>query len=163
MNTIISPIALSISVLAFIFSVFSWLERKRQDRRDLFLKINERLAEIDLQRGRRILYRDVNSKEDAKTLFDQRPDDYDLANMALAMLDIAALYVEQRYIDRRLFMNQWGLAYARLRENSCYFINERAARSTVPVPQPWPHFQRFVAQATQHFRTDDGSAVEGGE
>jgi hypothetical protein len=92
-NTIISSIALGISLLAFCFGIFSWLEHKRQDKRDLFLKINERLAEIDLQRGRRILYRDVNSKEDAKALLDKRPDDYDLANRALAMLDIAALYV----------------------------------------------------------------------
>jgi len=77
---------------AFAFSIFNWRERKRQDQRDLFLKIHERLVDMDLQRGRRIIYLDVHSVEQAKALFQKRPADYDLGDRALAMLDLAALY-----------------------------------------------------------------------
>ena len=162
MNTVISSIALSISLFAFIFSIFSWIERKRQDRRDLFLEINERLVEIDLQRGRRIIYRDVHSAEDAEALFRERPEDYDLANRALAMLDVAALYEEQRYIDSKLFMREWGPVYARIRENSGYFIAQRIARSAAPVYPAWPHFQSLARRAAAELAwTENRQAAEG--
>src|SRR6185437_15728065 len=99
---------------AFAFSVFTWRERKVKDQRDLFLRVHERLVDVDLQRGRRIIYQDVNSVQDVQHLMRERPGDYDTANRALAVLDIAALYVERGYLDEQLFMQEWGLAYANI-------------------------------------------------
>lgn len=161
MNVVVSSIALAISLAAFIFSVHNWRERKRQDQRDLYLKIHERLVEIDLQRGRRIIYRDVHSAEDAEALFRERPEDYDLANRALAMLDVAALYEEQGYIDSKLFMDEWGPVYARIRENSGYFIAERIAHSVAPAHPAWPHFQSLARRAGELPQTESRQAVEG--
>jgi hypothetical protein len=161
MNVVVSSIALVISLAAFIFSVINRRERKLQDQRDLYLKIHERLVDIDLQRGRRIIYRDVHSAEDAEALFRERPEDYDLANRALAMLDVAALYEEQRYIDSKLFMREWGSVYARIHGNSGYFIAERIARSVEPVYPAWPHFQSLARRAAELAQTENKQAIEG--
>jgi hypothetical protein len=99
-------IPIVISCAAFVFSVFTWRERRAQDQRDLFLRIHERLVDVDLQRGRRVLFQMVQSIEDARALFQDRREDSDLANRALAMLDVAALYVERGYVDRDLFATQ---------------------------------------------------------
>jgi hypothetical protein len=161
MNVLVSFIALAISLASFAFSVFNWRERKLQDQRDLYLKIHERLVDIDLQHGRRIIYRDVQSAEQAKDLFRERPEDYDLANRALAMLDVATLYEEQRYIDGKLFMREWGPVYARIRENSGYFIAERIAHSAAPVHPVWPHFQSLARRASDLSQTENRQAAEG--
>jgi hypothetical protein len=93
---------------AFSFSLYAWRQRIRQDQRDLFLKVHELLVSAEHQRGRRILYRRINSVGDARTLLRGSPEEYDLANMALAALDTAALYVERGHVSEDPFMGEWG-------------------------------------------------------
>ena len=114
---LIPVISIIVSCGAFIFSLYTWRERVVQDQRDLFLRLHERLLDVELQHGRRILFREVNSIADARNLFQNNPERYDLANMALAMLDTAALYVEGRYIDGNLFMQEWGYTYKNILEH----------------------------------------------
>jgi hypothetical protein len=149
MNVAVSYIALGFSAAAFTFSVFSWRDRKRQEKRDLFLQLHERLHDVELQRGRRILYQ-VCSVEDARALFNHKPEDYDCANKALWMLDIAAFYAEQRYVDYELFMQEWGFVYERISKYGQHFITERITRTEIASRFAWPHFQSFAAQAVDH-------------
>jgi hypothetical protein len=153
MNIAVSFVALVISTIALAFGIFTWRDRKRQDMRDLFLQLHERLHDVQLQRGRRILYQ-VRSEDDAGDLFHHRPDDYDLANKALWMLDIAALYAEQDYVDRELFMQEWGFVYATIVEHGRHFINERVRRTALSAKFAWPHFQSLAGQAVD--RSSDG-------
>jgi hypothetical protein len=141
---LISVISIVLSSAAFLFGVFTWRERKSQDQRDLFLKVHERLIDIDLQRGRRILAQAIHSAKDAAALFRDSPDQYDLANRALAMLDVAALYVERGYIDKSLFVGEWGSVYGRIRDPARYFIADREERDSIYSLRPWPHFQAFA-------------------
>lgn len=141
-----SVIPIVISIAAFVFSVFTWRERKSKDQRDLFFRINECLIDVDLQRGRRILYRAVHSEKDVNELFRDKPEDYDLANRALAMLNVSALYVERDYIDRKMFMQEWGHVYARIWQHGQYFIAVRRKDSSTPELL-WPHFQSLAKQA----------------
>jgi hypothetical protein len=76
------------------------------------------------------------------------------------MLDLAALYEEQRYIDGKLFMREWGAVYARIRENSGYFIADRIARSVAPVRSAWPHFQSLARRTADLAQTENGQAAE---
>jgi hypothetical protein len=146
---ILVPIlSILISCGAFIFSLYAWRERVVKDQRDLFLRIHERLLDVELQHGRRIMFREVNSVEDAKRLFREKPEHYDLANMALAMLDTAALYVERRYIDGELYMEEWGYTYKNILEHAQYFLVEREERNAVPNPRPWRHFFSFAIEAS---------------
>jgi hypothetical protein len=144
---VITIISIVLSSAAFLFSVFTWRERKSQDQRDLFLKMHERLIDIDLQRGRRILTQTINSAKDASALFRDSPDQYDLANRALAMLDVAALYVECGYIDKSLFIREWGSVYSHIRDSALYFIADREARNTVSSNWSWPHFRALADEA----------------
>ena len=139
-------IPIVISCAAFTFSIFTWQGHRRQDKRDLLLKIHERLTDVDIQRGRRILYQKVRSVEEAKTLFLENPEDYDLANRALSMLNMAALYVEYGYVDKELFMLDWGFVFASIFENCQHFIAERIERNSVQ-PQAWPHFRHLAMEA----------------
>ena len=77
MNITGTLIPIILSCVAFIFSIFTWRERRFQDQRDLLLKIHERLTDVDIQRGRRILYQKVRSVEEARALFLGNPEDYD--------------------------------------------------------------------------------------
>src|SRR5262249_46054511 len=155
-------IPIVISIAAFVFSLFTWRERKAQDQRDLFLQIHERLAEVDLQHGRRILFQDIQSAKDARALSRNNPRDYDLASRALAMLDIAALYVEHDYIDKKLFMNEWGFTYATVRKHAQYFIDERISRGAMSAYWAWPHFLAFSALAAQYLMNKHGIDPEAG-
>src|SRR5215468_10607191 len=111
MTIVISAISLTISCAAFAFGIFTWNENKNRDRRDLRLQIHERLVAVDLQRGRRILYKKVNSIAGARSLYCDDPGEYDLAYRALSMLDLAALYAERGYIDAESFMEDWDYVY----------------------------------------------------
>jgi hypothetical protein len=153
MNVAVSFIALIISAVALVFGVFTWRDHKRQDKRDLFLQLHERLHDVQLQRGRRILYQ-VCSEDDAETLFQQRSEDYDFANKALWMLDIAALYAEQGYVDRELFMQEWGFVYVAIFKHGRHFIDERVRRTAISPRFAWPHFQSFAQQAVDRDRAD---------
>jgi hypothetical protein len=87
-----------------------------------------------------------HSIEEARSLFIENPDDYDFANRALSVLNLAALYVEYGYIDEELFMLDWGFVYAGILENCQHFIAERVERNSA-YPQAWSHFQFFAMQA----------------
>jgi hypothetical protein len=146
---LVPVISIVISCGAFSFSLYAWRERIAQDRRDLYLRLHERLLDVELQHGRRILFRQVNSVADARNLFHGRPELYDLANMALAMLDTAALYVERGYIDAGLYMDEWGLTYKAILKHARYFLAERLERNAIPNTRPWVHFFSFAVEAAK--------------
>jgi hypothetical protein len=147
---ILTAISIALACAAFLFSIFTWRERRSQDQRDLFLKMHERLIDIDLQRGRRVLAQSIRSTKDAQALFRDSPERYDLANRALAMLDVAALYVEHRYIDKSLFMDEWGSVYGRILESAQYFIADRDERNPISSHGSWPHFQLLAHEARRY-------------
>jgi hypothetical protein len=70
--------------------------------------LHERLIDDEVQRGRRILTHQVHSSEEIEKLVRERGRDYEMVSRTLSMLDVAALYVERGYIDKQLFMEEWG-------------------------------------------------------
>jgi hypothetical protein len=148
--TYTSIIAILISCSAFGFSLYTWREGISRGRRDLFLRLHESLIETEHQKGRRTLYQKVNSVEDARSLFLGNPEDYALANKALAMLDTAALYAERAYIDGGLFMEEWGYTFKNMLKHAEYFMAERKDRNALPNTRPIVHFFAFAEQAANH-------------
>ena len=153
-------IPIVISVVALVFSMFTWRDRKLNDKRDLFLRIHERLIDLDLQQGRRILA-GVHSAEDANDLIEDHPDDYQLLSRTLSMLDVAALYVEQGYIDKSLFIQEWGTVYSALKQPTEILVAYRADRPY--HTWSWPHLQTMAmeAQRTVTPRSQPGRAPGG--
>jgi hypothetical protein len=67
-----------------------------------------------------------------------------LFSRALAMLDVAGLYVEQDYIDKPLFIQEWGSVYSALQEGLTQLIAERGVRDPAYHTWSWPHFQALA-------------------
>lgn len=65
-----------IALAAFAFAAFTWKAGWEQNRRDLFLSVHDRLCQADTDIGARMLRNEVNSKEDAFSVRDDRPDDW---------------------------------------------------------------------------------------
>ncbi|MCU1583962.1 MAG: hypothetical protein JWM49_518 [Microbacteriaceae bacterium] len=40
------------------------------------------------------------------------PDDYQAINRCLAMFDIFAMYVDQKFVDEKLVLKEWGHTFA---------------------------------------------------
>jgi hypothetical protein len=90
-------LAVVVSTGALSLGVFNYRRASKLDKRDLFLKIHERLIEPDVVTGRRLLY-SLRSKQEAASLV-YREDDMTKVYRALAMFDVLALYAENGWID----------------------------------------------------------------
>lgn len=114
-TTIGTGVAAVAAVVAALISLALFLASRRQerrsvenDKRNLFLSLNEQLMQPDLQRGRDILRRRVNSKRDAEVLYHRKRDDHWTVSQAVAMFDLLGLYVSREYVDRDLVVAEWG-------------------------------------------------------
>ena len=77
-----------------------------------------------------------------------------MVSRTLSMLDVAALYVEQGYIDKKLFMEEWGALYLSLREKFLMLLRERA-KNDASYMWMWPHFQALADDAYAQARPSD--------
>lgn len=142
--SIIDWLPLVLSTAALAISALTYRDRRTSDRRDLFLKMHERLVDPDLQEGRRLLYERVTSTSDAAQLRTDNKEEYQKINRALAMFDIFSMYVARGYIDRKVALEEWGHSLGRAYKQAGPFIEERAS---VQSWTPWPHFRRFGPEA----------------
>ena len=141
-----SSASLLISIAALAFTGLTYRDRRRQDRRDLFLKLHERLVETDLQRGRRLLFTQAQTIESVLKLRDEEPDNFDLINRAIAMLDVAGLYVTKKYVDKQDFLAEWGPVYGRAWLAADAFLAVRLG-GLRGGQHGWPYFQALGAEA----------------
>ncbi|MCM0678283.1 hypothetical protein NCC78_26945 [Micromonospora phytophila] len=141
-----SSASLLISIAAVAFTGLAYRDRRRQDRRDLFLKLHERLVEADLQRGRRLLFTRAQTLESVLQLRDEEPDNFDLINRAIAMLDVAGLYVDRKYVDKQDFLAEWGGVYGRAWLAADAFLAVRLG-DLRGGRQGWPYFRALGVEA----------------
>lgn len=144
----LSAIAIAISFLALAFNALTYRDRRRQERRDLFLKLHERLLELDLQRGRRLLFDHGKTKEQITALRRERPEEYDLINRAIGMLEVAAMYVERKYVSKDDFLAEWGFVYGRVWEASGPFLDVRFG-GVRGGDRGWPRFRKLGPEAAE--------------
>jgi hypothetical protein len=131
---------LAISILALGISIFSLVDRKRLDKRDLTLKLHETLISPDLQAGRRIIFtldREVSELSRA---------DYESANRALATLDVAGFYCAKGYINEEDFLDLWSPSLAKLKQKARPFLDHRDAERPTDLPV-WPYYRKLVDKA----------------
>ncbi|MET8909948.1 hypothetical protein [Micromonospora sp. NPDC004551] len=138
--------SLLISIAALAFTGLSYKDRRGQDRRDLFLKLHERLVEADLQRGRRLLFTRAQTVESVQRMRDEEPDNFDLINRAVAMLDVAGLYVARKYVDKQDFLAEWGGVYTQAWLSADAFLTVRLGEPR-DGREGWPHFRALGAEA----------------
>jgi hypothetical protein len=138
-------ISLAVSGGAFFVSAIALRMSRQHDRRDVFLKLHERLIDADLKAGRSSLKESVDSIEDAALLRADRSA-YENANRALAMFDILAGYVRRGYIRKTLVLEEWGHTYAETYLHGRFLVAERYTREEVQRRggwSTWPNLQWF--------------------
>jgi hypothetical protein len=140
--------ALIISIVALVLTAYNtlWLQRWRDERyrrRELFLRMHERLTNPELARGRAIIY-GLNSLEQAQAIVASKDERFELANQAMAMMDVLAAFVHYGYLDREVVLTEWGQPLARLREPGGFFIE---ARRQEHGAAPWSHFRTIAREA----------------
>ncbi|MEU9521763.1 hypothetical protein [Streptomyces sp. NPDC048224] len=125
-----------------MISLCSLYRSVRNDRRDLTLKLHESLIDPKLQTGRKVIHemRDVESLT---------PEQYELANRALASLDIAGFYCAKKYISEKDFLDLWAPALVTLGRAAGPFLAFRDAQRPTPV---WPYYRRLTEKAEQRLR-----------
>lgn len=147
MNSSTLPwLSLAIALLALGVNAWTFLDRRRVDRRDLFLKLHEAMLDPSLQRGRMILYRRCGSEKAVAEMAEQDVDSFLLANRALAMFDLMARYVHTGHLSRSDAMEEWAYSTSNLYGKSRYFL---AFRSAEAGRQAWPNFVAFAEAAAE--------------
>ncbi|MFL6108973.1 MAG: hypothetical protein ACJ72L_18590 [Marmoricola sp.] len=145
MNSSALPwLSLSIALLALAINGWTFVDRRRIDRRDLFMKLHEAMLEPDLQRGRMILYRQCGSKQAVEKMAVDGIESFLLANRALAMFDLMARYVETGHIDREDAMEEWAYSTSNLYVKAEHFL---AYRSAEAGRRAWTNFVDFAEAA----------------
>ncbi|GAA5207330.1 hypothetical protein [Streptomyces thinghirensis] len=137
--------AVVISGIALLISVCSLYRSVRSDRRDITLRLHESLIDLTLQSGRKVLH----EMQDVETL---TPEEYELANRALASLDIAGFYCAKKYVSERDFLDLWAPALVTLKQSAVPFLAYRDAQRPKPV---WPYYRRLAERAEEHLRADE--------
>jgi hypothetical protein len=153
-------IALSAAALAVSLSSFlaTFLAARRRDRRDLLLRMHERLTTADQQRGRRLLY--VMS-ESGRLVEDLSDDDYELVNNALASLNTLGIYYQRRYVPRPPLLELYAETVLRLMRPAGPFL---AHRDALRGRQQWPQLLVLAEEARKYLRRRgiDPAKVEAG-
>lgn len=149
--------ALSVAAAAFALSVYTLFANRRQNRRDLFLSLHEKLTHPDLQTGRTLLRERINSHRDAARMRRWRPDDYRLVASAIAMFDILGLYVQKRFVDEELVFAEWGWLCVEVYDHGRHVVEERRRNGTGQAP--WPHFQDLGVDAAEWVNSQNRSGM----
>lgn len=87
MTVAIATAALAVSLTALVMTY----------RRDLFLRIHERLASVDLQEGRRLIHKLL--RDDGVVVAGLTSDQYAQINHTLSSMNVACFYYARGYIS----------------------------------------------------------------
>ncbi|MDX3522405.1 hypothetical protein [Streptomyces scabiei] len=137
---------LAISIVALGISIFSLVDRKRLDKRDLTLKLHETLTSPELQAGRRIIF---NLDREVSEL---GQEEYQSVNRALATLDIAGFYCAKGYINEDDFLDLWSPSLAKLKQKALPFLEHRDAERPSDLPA-WPYYRKLVDKAEDNLQS----------
>ncbi|MFK0040773.1 hypothetical protein ACIQTW_13140 [Paenarthrobacter sp. NPDC090517] len=135
---------LALACAAFLVSsgalYFNWIRAKQE----AFLDIHDKLIELGVQEGRRLLYTKIKGPNDPARLSEESPEEFDKINRALAMFDVLGLYVRRRYVFRSWVMNEWGANLAGAWPQAQHFI---AHREKQVGREAWPNYKRLSLEA----------------
>jgi len=149
----VAIISTALSVAAILFSLYTWHEGRRRDRRDLFLKVHELMISEDRQWGRELLFRHGKDRE---TLTGLSPAEFRAINRALATYNALGMYLKKKYVNEGDVMDMWAQPIVRAWHRAEAFV---AFRSEQERFWPWPHFAYLASRAEAALR-NKGIEVE---
>lgn len=146
---IVALASLYVAWRAFQLGRHSQKRAEEVDRRELLLRVHERLATPELQRGRRLLF-DIYDRRGKLT--DLTQSERDEANQALAAFDIAGLYCAKgyEYMHPDELLKLWAAPLMRLKYAAEPLLAWR--RELLPDVQTWPYFADLADRAEKRMR-----------
>ena len=132
MDTVLSIV---LSVAAFMFSMYVFIDSRVRDRRDLLIKMHEILISDDLQRGRHLLFTKVTDEASVDKL---TSEEYRNINRVISVFSLLGLYVEKGYVSEQDVIDAWGWS----------------------IYRSWVAAQPFIAHREQHNGQRPGKYLE---
>jgi hypothetical protein len=139
LSVVISAAALGISLSTFVISRY-------RDRRDLLLKVLDRLTTPDQQAGRRLIHQMAST---SPNIDDLTTEQYTLINNTFAILNILGIYYQRRYLRRKDVLAFFALNVARVYSDGQAFLSHRRSFAGVT---PWPELDGLAKDATAYLQ-----------
>jgi hypothetical protein len=140
LSAILSAAAVTISISTFAAS-------RRRDRRDLFLRVHERLVTTEQQESRRLIH---ELGEQGKRVEDYTDDERARVNNALAAFNVLGIYYKRRYIRRKDVLEFWAVPLLRLMPSAEPYLKRRDSFGT--TGQEWPELRALVDDSQRFIR-----------
>jgi hypothetical protein len=145
--------SVTLSVLALGFSAFVFIESRRRDRRDIFLKMTEYLTSEDIQRGRQLLYEKVTDEDSVRRLNDEQYRDI---HRAMNAFNILGLYVKNRYLSEGDVLDVWAVpVYRGWQAAQPYVTHRERAQGS----KTWTYFEALAKKCLESLESK-GENVE---
>jgi hypothetical protein len=141
-----SDVSLALSSAALALSLGAFVTTRWRDRRDLLLRMHDRMTAADQQRGRRLIY-DMSTKQ--RRVEDLSDDDYVSINNTLASLNNLGIYYRRRYVRREDLLELWALPVVRLMRAAEPFL---AHRDELAGTRTWPELRTFALAAEKYLQ-----------
>jgi hypothetical protein len=118
--------------------MYVFVDSRRRERRDMFLKIHETLINDDLQRGRQLLFIKVTDECSVESL---NPDEYRDVNRALGTYNILGLYLKNGCVNERDVLDLWAEPVYNAWRAALPFIDHREHNHGF---RPYRHFEELA-------------------
>jgi hypothetical protein len=118
---VVRNLGILIATVAVGLSFATATLNRRQRRQDMFLRVHEMLIDIEMQRGRRLLYQ---CGRDGR-LPPEESDDFARISRALSVHNTVAVYVRRGIVPRRWILEGWQNTLCDMRHGAMLFIAYR--------------------------------------
>jgi hypothetical protein len=148
----LGTLSLVLSVTALTVSILGYRDSRRQDKRDIFLKIHENLIGSDKQHGRQILFEKVSDMASVEAL---SGDEYRLVNGALNTYESLGLYVRRGSVEERDVMEIWAVPIYRAWVRGAPFVEHRQHYQGRHI---WSNY-RYIAERSKSYIRKHGIEI----
>lgn len=129
MTWILRNLGVFVGTFAVGLSFATVVMNRRQRQQDMYLRVHETLIDVQMQRGRRALYR---CGQDG-ALPPEDSDDFALISRTLSVHNAVAIYVRRGIVPRRWVLAEWRNTLCDMRRGLTFFRTYREQTYGWPV------------------------------
>lgn len=140
----IAAFSVGISLLALGFSCFVFVDNRRKDQRDTFLRLHQLLNDNDMQRGRYLLFQKATDQTSVEQLTDNEWRDI---NRVLSTFNTLGFYIAKHYVGEPDVLEIWARPIVRTWTAAQPYIDYR---ESLQGYRPWKYFDLLAGKAQEH-------------
>ena len=150
-----AAISVTLSIIALGFSLYVFIDARKRDRRDIFLKLHDLLLSDDAMRGRQLLYEKITDENSVEQI---THDEYRDIHRAIGMLNALAYHMKRGYVNEADVMGMWGEALYRACLAARPVLAHREHRTGY---RPWIHLEYLERRTHAYVTRIGGGSVPG--